>query len=771
MIATTATPGTRRTRGPFDTDERLLQQHRVGPVDRLPAGGILALLPQLPDWPAATVHRTRRLRGAGTILDWLNAHPGEGWQDRWTVSGADRDTGWIEMLAPGDTRRAITKRQEHIAGLGCLLMCRVVLPSYDFLAAYRATGLLDRVREIMRPEIFARLENAAAERGLSGRDRGDALSVISKIVLHTGTDIDALTAGDVLEMFAWSIHADPPRRQVPGLHAAWDLLGDIGVTPAGTTLRSAQRRGQRTTAELVDDYGISCRPVRDVLVRYLDERRPALDYKTLAGLAGELAGTFWADIERHHPGIGTLHLPEEIAQAWKERVRVITAADGTVRPRKNIHALLMRVRAFYLDIQQWALEDPSWVPWAVPSPVRRNDTQGYEKARRKTVAAMHQRVRERLPHLPALADAAGRCLAETTALLAAAAGCEPDEVFDHAGSRYRRTAPKSAGLAARHQGNPSVTAENLVTGETVNLTRREDEAFWAWAIIETLRLSGVRLEELLEITHLALVSYKLPGSGEIVPLLQIVPSKSNEERLLLVDPELASVLATIITRLRAGNDGTVPLVARYDHHERTTGPLLPHLFQRALGARREVISPGTVYKLINTALAAAGLQRRHGPAPGLPAPRFPEVLHHGSRHRRAARAHRSPDSRSQEPDHHGNVHGRLPGRPDPFLPGFPRQAAGHPARRRIPRAHRPRMARIPEALPAAQGGAGNLRAPLRGVLPARARLPAMRDASRFAAAASPPHRDHPQPPRTHRRSTDERLARRSPRTPGQPGSR
>ena len=290
----------------------------------------------------------------------------------------------------------------------------------------------------------------------------------------------------------------------PGLHAAWDLLGDIGVTPAGTSLRSALRRGQRTTAELVDDYGISCRPVRDVLVRYLDERRPALDYNTLAGLAGELAGTFWAGIEQHHPGIGTLHLPDEIAQAWKERARVITAADGTIRERKNIHALLMRVRAFYLDIQQWALEDPSWVPWAVPSPVRRNDTQGYEKARRKTVAEMHQRVRERLPHLPALADAAGRCLAETTALLAAAAGCEPDEVFDHAGTRYRRKVPRSAGLAARHQGSPSVTAENLVTGETVNLTRREDEAFWAWAIVETLRLSGVRLEELL-LRHEALL--------------------------------------------------------------------------------------------------------------------------------------------------------------------------------------------------------------------------------------------------------------------------
>ena len=57
----------------------------------------------------------------------------------------------------------------------------------------------------------------------------------------------------------------------------------------------------------------------------------------------------------------------------------------------------------------------------------------------------------------------------------------------------------------------------------------------------------MRLEELPEITHLALVSYRLPDSGEVVPLLQIVPSKSNEERLLLVDPELASVLATVIT--------------------------------------------------------------------------------------------------------------------------------------------------------------------------------------------------------------------------------
>ncbi|WP_405760686.1 hypothetical protein [Streptomyces sp. NBC_00045] len=30
------------------------------------------------------------------------------------------------------------------------------------------------------------------------------------------------------------------------------------------------------------------------------------------------------------------------------------------------------------------------------------------------------------------------------------------------------------------------------------------EAFWTWAVAHTLRLSGVRIEELLELTHLSI---------------------------------------------------------------------------------------------------------------------------------------------------------------------------------------------------------------------------------------------------------------------------
>ena len=82
-----------------------------------------------------------------------------------------------------------------------------------------------------------------------------------------------------------------------------------------------------------------------------------------------------------------------------------------------------------------------------------------------------------------------------------------------------------------------------------------------------LRTTGVRVEELLELSHHSLVQYRLPTTGELVPLLQIAPSKTDAERLLVVSPELADVLSAIICRIR-GDAGAVPLVSAYDRHER-----------------------------------------------------------------------------------------------------------------------------------------------------------------------------------------------------------
>ena len=87
-----------------------------------------------------------------------------------------------------------------------------------------------------------------------------------------------------------------------------------------------------------------------------------------------------------------------------------------------------------------------------------------------------------------------------------------------------------------------------------DLTLEESDAFWAWAAIETLSRTGIRMEELLELTHQAISSYRLPSTGELVPLLQIAPSKTDAERLLLVDPELADVLSAIVCRIRNPNE-------------------------------------------------------------------------------------------------------------------------------------------------------------------------------------------------------------------------
>ncbi|HUH69549.1 MAG TPA: site-specific integrase, partial [Mycobacterium sp.] len=59
--------------------------------------------------------------------------------------------------------------------------------------------------------------------------------------------------------------------------------------------------------------------------------------------------------------------------------------------------------------------------------------------------------------------------------------------------------------------------------------------FWTWAVVEVLRHTGIRIEELTELSHHSLIQYRLPTTGELIPLLQIVSSKTDAERLLSID--------------------------------------------------------------------------------------------------------------------------------------------------------------------------------------------------------------------------------------------
>jgi hypothetical protein len=114
-----------------------------------------------------------------------------------------------------------------------------------------------------------------------------------------------------------------------------------------------------------------------------------------------------------------------------------------------------------------------------------------------------------------------------------------------------------------------------------------------------------------ELGHHSIISYKLPTTGEVIPLLQIAPSKTDQERLLLVSPELADVLSTVISRVR-GADGTVPVIANYDSHERTWNPPMPLLYQWNMSGEDRRISDNTIRDGLNETLAAAGLSDAAG---------------------------------------------------------------------------------------------------------------------------------------------------------------
>jgi len=273
-------------------------------------------------------------------------------------------------------------------------------------------------------------------------------------------------------------------------------------------------QGQLTVGQLVDRYDLKCRPVRDLIVSYIAERSPAMDYTSLSSLAFFLGKLFWADLERHHPGIDSLHLAPEAAAAWKKRVSVRVDSNGNEVPRNNRHTVLNSVRAFYLDLSQWAYEDPArWAPWAAPCPIRKADIDAGNKHKARRTARMHARTRTLAEFVPALVSTARTRREHASALLDAASG-QPVATRIAVGGTTYEMAWHGEGRRRR------LLACRQPDGALIDAAYEENEAFWAWAVIEVMRLSGLRIEEVMELTHLSVRRYTQPD-GQVVPLLQV----------------------------------------------------------------------------------------------------------------------------------------------------------------------------------------------------------------------------------------------------------
>ena len=247
-----------------------------------------------------------------------------------------------------------------------LIGADVIRPSLDWVLTPRAPQNLVAVMARARdPRGFAELSALCAASPAGRTMKTAALRRAATILAVKGGTLREITVGDCLEL---SLAIDGRSLRANKAMGFYQLLHEMGVfsPDAPSTFRAF---GTTRSAQ----PGAADRPLRHHLPP--GPRRPR-----------RLPGRTAADARPHHPagsgvqprravlaGPGTppprhrsLHLPPEVAAAWKQRVltktRQVVGPDGQtseVQERRagGLHNLAA-VRAFYLDIAQWAMEDP-----------------------------------------------------------------------------------------------------------------------------------------------------------------------------------------------------------------------------------------------------------------------------------------------------------------------------------------------------------------------------------------------------------------------------
>jgi hypothetical protein len=453
-----------------------------------PRERVLARLLEPPFTAENPKNQTGRQTGLIKLLDWLEHQPGHTWQDRWLASGGDAAgnlawrglaIGWLHHKGWASK----DPRYDFITlGRGMLsLICGdVIRPSLAWLLTPASPKhLAAEMARSRDPEAFAALSTLSLTDPANTSTKDLVLRRIATIIAAKGSVVADITVGDCLELLDVAGAKDGRTDTSPYFY---QLLHTLGIFPptAPATVRMFKSHGQLSVERLVDRYPIAYRPVRDLLVDYLRERQPVVDHATLRTLARTLASLFWRDLETHHPGIDSLKLAPEAAAAWKQRITVKTVTVHTPGgqriesqlPRHDGMNTLAIVRAFYLDIAQWAVDDPArWGRWAVTCPIRGEEmSRKKERAHRKS--RMDQRTRERLPILPLLINTVDTARKTTAERLAAARLVAPGQEFTASGQTLHRP-------VLRNGTSTRVWAEDPATGRRRDLTLEEHRAFWA----------------------------------------------------------------------------------------------------------------------------------------------------------------------------------------------------------------------------------------------------------------------------------------------------
>ena len=436
-------------------------------------------------------------------------------------------------------------------------------------------------------------------------------------------------------------------------------------------------------------------------------------------------------------------------------------------PRLSYRECLTPVRAFYLDLAQWAVEDPArWGAWVAPCPVGAEEI-NQRKAARHRKSRMDARTRERLPVLPVLVRAVDQRRKTRGRAAARRPPGTPGEAFTAAGQTLTRSVTRARGQRGRSGRTTRPPAKRR------DLTLEEDHAFWAWATVEVLRATGIRIEELLEISHHSLVQYRLPDHRRAHPATADRPVEDRHRAARWSSARSWPTCCRVIIRRSRG------------HGRR--GPARPRLRRaRTHVARRQRRCCSSAASAPRTAAISDGADPQHAQRragrhrPGRPADGSP--LHYTPHDFR--RIFITDAIMSGLPPHIAQI---IAGHQDinvtlGYKAVYPEEAIqAHLAFLARRRALRPSeeyrvptdagMGRVPRPLRTPQGRHRHLRAGVRHPVHPRAQLPPVQHALARPRPAAPHRRDPRQPHRPHRRSRARRLARRNRRTQDQPRRR
>ncbi|MFC5898820.1 tyrosine-type recombinase/integrase [Streptomyces zhihengii] len=557
-------------------------------------------------WPKESRSGAGKRRAAIRILfGHLATLPGNTWQERWEASAFNGENALsVRVLGRED---APWERSDLLSALKLAFVARIIQPSLPGFRANKFSDYADPFRQVQKDprldEFFAVVD---AQHHLTAVHRQRAKFDLTCALTTQGITMEHLTPSALLHYSIESkrlglthgANGDTTRFAALG---TWEILHRMGHFPPETspTLRAFTYAGQRSVEELVDAYGIKNVEIRQLLIDYLARRRADTDYVTLQALARQLASLFWAVIEELNPDQRDLNLSQELYDQWRAEIQYWRRDGKTdrTRLRKDAESVLLAVRGLYLDLHSWAIGEPErWAQWVTPCPILPRDVKGFGKRRREVTRRMADRTRVRQPLLPVLVRHVEERYEHLAGLLEAARPIPLGEQFEHKGRRYSRTNSREDRRRAKVLAEPAVRVTDHETGELIHVSMAEDSAFWEWVAVEILRHSGIRVEELVELTHLSIRQYERPG-GEVIALLVVAPSKTERERVIPMSAELFHAVAQIVRRhTRRGH--SIPLLSRYDGHEKTWSEPMPFLFQRQLGTRHDVVSPTTVQLMI-----------------------------------------------------------------------------------------------------------------------------------------------------------------------------